>query len=115
MYSGERHQNGSLIKHKRQLRDSIIQWSVYKCSLLINIEVNTLVQYRIDRTDDEFVIGLRAKGVSSQRDASTIFLQITPLNTSRASILITIVHTLRGQGKYSKNLTLITFSHPSGD
>jgi hypothetical protein len=53
MYSGKTPKWFS--KHKRQLKNCIIQWSVYKCSLLISIEVNVFVQYRIDRTDDEFV------------------------------------------------------------
>jgi hypothetical protein len=53
MYSGETPKRFS--KHKRQLRDSIIQWSVYKCSLLINTELNAFVQQQIDRTDDKFV------------------------------------------------------------
>jgi hypothetical protein len=53
MYSGVTQKWFS--KHKRKLRDSNIQWSVYKCSTLINREVNVLVYHRIDRTDDEFV------------------------------------------------------------
>jgi hypothetical protein len=36
MYSGETPKQFS--KHKRQLRDSIVQWSVYKRGLLINTE-----------------------------------------------------------------------------
>lgn len=76
-----------------QLRDFIIQWSVYKYSLLINTEVNTLVQRRIDRTDNEFVqwevrrlllLELRIRDVFSRRDNSTIFFANIPLNTSRA-------------------------------
>jgi hypothetical protein len=43
MYSGETSKRFS--KHKRQLRDSIVQWSVYKCSMLINIELNAFVQH----------------------------------------------------------------------
>jgi hypothetical protein len=53
MYSGEAPKRSS--KHIRQLRDYIIQWSVYKYSLLINTEVNVFVHHRIDRTDDEFI------------------------------------------------------------
>jgi hypothetical protein len=34
MYSGETPKRFS--KHRRQLRDSIVQWNVYKRSLLIN-------------------------------------------------------------------------------
>jgi hypothetical protein len=41
MYSGETPKQFS--KHKRQLRDSIMQWSVYKYSLLINTELNAFV------------------------------------------------------------------------
>jgi hypothetical protein len=77
---------------------------VYKCSLLINTNVNVFVQHRIDRTDNEFVqcemrrllliLGVRAKNVSLRRDDSTIFLQITPLDSSRSSTLITTVHAL---------------------
>jgi hypothetical protein len=101
MYSGETPKRFS--KHKRQLRDSIIQWSVYKYSLLINTELNAFVQHQIDRTDDKFVqqevrrlllLGLRARDVSSRRDGSKIILQIHPLNTLRASTLNTIVHAL---------------------
>jgi hypothetical protein len=87
MYSGEIPKRFS--KHKRQLRDSIIQWSVYKYSLLINTELNAFVQHQIDRTDDKFIqweverlllLGLRARDVSSRKDGSKIFLQI-PLKT----------------------------------
>ena len=101
MYSGETPKRFS--KHRRQLRDSIVQWSVYKRSLLINTELNVFVYHQIDRTDDKFVqwevrrlllLGLRARGVSSRRDDSKIFLQITPLNTLRASTLNTTVHAL---------------------
>jgi hypothetical protein len=53
MYNGETPKWFS--KHKTQLRDSIIQYSVYKFSLLINTQVNTFIQHRIDRTDDKFV------------------------------------------------------------
>jgi hypothetical protein len=53
MYSGETPKQFS--KHKRQLRDSIIQLSVYICSLLINTKLNAFVQQQIDRTDDKFV------------------------------------------------------------
>jgi hypothetical protein len=41
MYSGETPKQFS--KHKRQLRDSIVQWSVYKRNLLINTELNVFV------------------------------------------------------------------------
>jgi hypothetical protein len=41
MYSGETSKRFS--KHRRQLRDSIVQWSVYKRSLLINRELNVFV------------------------------------------------------------------------
>ena len=41
MYSGETPKQFS--KHRRQLRDSIVQWSVYKRSLLINTELNVFV------------------------------------------------------------------------
>jgi hypothetical protein len=41
MYSGETPKRFS--KHRRQLRDSIVQWSVYKRSLLINTELNVFV------------------------------------------------------------------------
>jgi hypothetical protein len=41
------------------------------------------------------LLGLRARGVSSRRDGSKIFLQITPLNTLRDSTLNTTVHALR--------------------
>jgi hypothetical protein len=41
MYSGETPKRFS--KHRRQLRDSIVQWSVYKRSLLINTELNIFV------------------------------------------------------------------------
>jgi hypothetical protein len=41
MYSGETPKRFS--KHMRQLRDSIVQWSVYKRSLLINTELNVFV------------------------------------------------------------------------
>jgi hypothetical protein len=41
MYSGETPKQFS--KHMRQLRDSIVQWSVYKRSLLINTELNVFV------------------------------------------------------------------------
>jgi hypothetical protein len=101
MYSGETLKRFS--KHKRQLRDSIIQCSVYKYSLLINTELNAFVQQQIDRTDDKSVqwkvsrlllLGLRARCVSSRRDSSKIFLQIASLNTLRASILNTTVHAL---------------------
>jgi hypothetical protein len=47
MYSGEAPKQSS--KHMRQLRDYIIQWSVYKYSLLINTEVNMSVYHQIDR------------------------------------------------------------------
>jgi hypothetical protein len=40
------------------------------------------------------LLDLRARGVSSRRDGSKIFLQITPLNTLRASTLNTTVHAL---------------------
>jgi hypothetical protein len=86
MYSGETSKRFS--KQKRQLRDSIIQCSVYKYSLLTNTELNTFLQHQIDRTDDKFVqckvrrlllLGLRARGVSSRRDGSKIFFINTPL------------------------------------
>jgi hypothetical protein len=41
MYSGETPKRFS--KHRRQLRDFIVQWSVYKHSLLINTELNVFV------------------------------------------------------------------------
>jgi hypothetical protein len=41
MYSGETPKRFS--KHKRQLRDFIVQWSVSKRSLLINTELNVFV------------------------------------------------------------------------
>jgi hypothetical protein len=41
MYSGETPKRFS--KHRRQLRDSIVQWSLYKRSLLINTELNVFV------------------------------------------------------------------------
>jgi hypothetical protein len=41
------------------------------------------------------LFGLRARGVSSRRDGSKIFLQITPLNTLRASTLNITVHALK--------------------
>jgi hypothetical protein len=90
-------------KYKRQLRDSIIQWSVYKYSLLINTELNAFVQHHIDRTDDKFVqwkvrrlwlLDLRARGVFSRRDNFKFFFANTPLNTLRTSTLNTTVHTL---------------------
>jgi hypothetical protein len=86
MYSGETLKRFS--KHKRQLRDSIIQWSVYKYCLLINTELNAFVQQQIDRTDDKFVqwkvrrlllLGLRARGISSRRDDSNIFFVNSPI------------------------------------
>jgi hypothetical protein len=40
------------------------------------------------------LLGLRARGVSSRRDGSKIFLQISPLNTLRDSTLNTTVHAL---------------------
>jgi hypothetical protein len=47
------------------------------------------------------LLGLRARGVSSRRDGSKIFLQITPLNTLRDSTLNTTVHALMAIGKYA--------------
>jgi hypothetical protein len=44
------------------------------------------------------LLGLRARGVSSRRDSSKIFLQISPLNTLIDSTLNTIVHALRRTG-----------------
>jgi hypothetical protein len=41
MYSGETPKR--FYKHRRQLKDSIVQWSVYKRSLLINTELNVFV------------------------------------------------------------------------
>jgi hypothetical protein len=41
VYSGETPKRFS--KHRRQLRDSIVQWSIYKRSLLINTELNVFV------------------------------------------------------------------------
>ena len=102
MYSGETSKR--FFKHKRQLRDYIIQWSVNKCNLLINAEVNVLILHRINRTNDEFIqwearrlllLGLRSRDVSSRRDGSTIFLQIPYLNILRVSTLNTIIHVLR--------------------
>jgi hypothetical protein len=61
--------------------------SVYRRSLLISTELNVFIQHQIDRIDDKFVqwevrrlllLGLRARGVSSRRDGSKIFLQIPP-------------------------------------
>jgi hypothetical protein len=86
MYSGETPKRFS--KHRRQLRDSIVQWSVYKRSLLINTE---FVQWEVRRL---LLLGLRARGVSSRRDGSKIFLQITPLNTLNDSTLNTTVYAL---------------------
>lgn len=48
------HYSRLFFKYKRQIKDSIIQYSIYKYRLLINTEVNAL-QHRIDRIDDEFV------------------------------------------------------------
>jgi hypothetical protein len=85
MYSGETPKRFS--KHKRQLRDFVIQWSVYKYSMLINTELNAFVQHQIDRTDGKFIqwevgrlllLDLRARDISSRRDDFKIFLQISP-------------------------------------
>lgn len=57
MYSGETLKQ--FFKHKIQLKDSIIQCSVYKYSLLINKKVNMLIQHRIDR--NEFVVSYNEK------------------------------------------------------
>jgi hypothetical protein len=81
-----KHAHASLATHahasNHTVRDFIIQWSVYKYSLLINTEVNVCVQHRIDRPDNELVqwevrrlllFGLRGKCVSLRRDGSTNF------------------------------------------
>jgi hypothetical protein len=95
-----RHQNS--FPSTRDNQKTLLYNSVYKCSLLINREVNVFLQHRIHRTNDEFVqwevwllllLGLQDRGVSSRRNSS-FFLQITHLNTSRASTLITTVHAL---------------------
>lgn len=52
----KRHQNDSPNKIGN-LKDIIILWNVYKCSLLINAEVNVLVEHQINITDDVFVQG----------------------------------------------------------
>lgn len=57
IYSGDTLKQ--FLKHKIQLRDSIIQCSVYKYSLLINKKVNVLTQHRIDR--NEFVVSYNEK------------------------------------------------------
>jgi hypothetical protein len=45
------------------------------------------------------LLGLRARDVSSRRDGSKIFLQITPLNTLRDSILNTTVRALNKKNR----------------
>jgi hypothetical protein len=51
------------------------------------------------------LLGLRARDVSSRRDGSKIFLQITPLNTLRDSTLNTTVHAL-----ISCNFLVVSYS-----
>lgn len=57
----ERHQNISLSTKNNQdtilYNVSIIQWSVYKYSLLINAEVNAHVKHQIDIIDDVIIKG----------------------------------------------------------
>jgi hypothetical protein len=77
--------------------------SVYKCSLLINTELNSFVQHQIDRTDDKFIqwevrrlllLGLRAKSVSSRRDGSTILFTNNLFKYLKNLYIKITVHTL---------------------